>query len=344
MSVRRRALVPATVLAVSALALSGCSFGQLGVRAGSVTEASSATISVTPAPTGAPVTPSSPVVVKVEQGRLTDVVVMGPDGPLVGAMSVDGRTWTSEDSTLDYNATYSVKAYAVDRVGLPTDVTQTLTTVAPSKFLDFSVTPKADATVGIGLPIKMQLGTKLKTDAAKQALEKNLEVTVDGGPVVGGWFWLTDDVLEYRPETYWPGESDITRGREPQGREVHQVAVGREEPLDHVPHRPGDDLLRRHADAQAQGDQERQDDPRHPDHHRQGRLRHPLGRQGDHDEGADPPHGRLHRWHGPQRPRVLPARRWSTPCGSPGPASSSTPPRGPSAARVAPTSRTAAPA
>ena len=41
MSVRRRALVPATVLAVSALALSGCSFGQLGVHAGSVTEASS---------------------------------------------------------------------------------------------------------------------------------------------------------------------------------------------------------------------------------------------------------------------------------------------------------------
>jgi lipoprotein-anchoring transpeptidase ErfK/SrfK len=210
MPVRRRALVPATVLAVSALALSGCSFGQLGVRAGSVTEASSATISVTPAPTGAPVTPSDPVVVKVAQGRLTDVVVTGPDGPLVGALSVDGRTWTSEAGTLDYNATYSVKAHAVDRVGLPTDVTQTLTTVAPSKFLDFSVTPKADATVGVGLPIKMQLGTKLKTDSAKQALEKHLEVTVDGAAVEGSWNWLTDDVLEYRPKTYWPGNADVT--------------------------------------------------------------------------------------------------------------------------------------
>jgi lipoprotein-anchoring transpeptidase ErfK/SrfK len=210
MPVRRRALVPATVLAVSALALTGCSFGQLGVRAGSVTEASSATISVTPAPTGEAVAPSNPVVVQVAQGRLTDVVVTGPNGPLVGALSVDGHTWTSRAGTLDYNATYSVKASAVDRVGLPIDVTETLTTVAPSKFLDFTVTPKADATVGVGLPVKMQLGAKLKTDEAKQALEKHLEVTVDGGPVVGSWNWLTDDVLEYRPETYWPGDADVT--------------------------------------------------------------------------------------------------------------------------------------
>jgi lipoprotein-anchoring transpeptidase ErfK/SrfK len=210
MSVRRRALVPATVLAASALALSGCSFGQLGVRAGSVTEASSATISVTPAPTGQAVTPSDPVVVKVAQGRLTDVVVTGPDGPVAGALSVDGHTWTSEVGTLDYAATYSVSARAVDRVGLPTDVTQTLTTVAPSKFLEFSMSPKADATVGVGLPIKLQLGSKLKSDAAKQALEKHLKVTADGAEISGSWNWLTDDVLEYRPETYWPGNSDIT--------------------------------------------------------------------------------------------------------------------------------------
>ena len=210
MSLRRRALVPATVLAASALALSGCSFGQLGVRAGSVTEASSATISVTPTPTGAAVTPSNPVVVQVAQGRLTDVVVTGPDGPLIGALSVDGHTWTSEAGTLDYAATYSVSARAVDRVGLPTDMTQTLTTVAPSRFLEFSMSPKADATVGVGLPIKLQLGTKLKADAAKRALEKHLEVTVDGGPVVGSWNWLTDDVLEYRPQTYWPGNADVT--------------------------------------------------------------------------------------------------------------------------------------
>jgi lipoprotein-anchoring transpeptidase ErfK/SrfK len=210
MTVRRRALLPATVLAVSAVALTGCSFGQLGVRAGSVTAASTATISVTPAPTGEPVTPSDPVIVQVAQGRLTDVLVTGPDGPLVGALSIDGRTWTSEQGTLDYNATYSVKASAVDRVGLPTDMTQTLTTVAPSRFLDFSVSPKADATVGVGMPIKMQLGAKLKSDSAKQALEKHLDVFVDGEQVEGSWNWLTDDVLQYRPETYWPGNADIT--------------------------------------------------------------------------------------------------------------------------------------
>ena len=210
MSLRRRAVAPVVMVLASSVVLSGCSFGQLGVRAGSVREASSATISVTPAPTGQAVAPSNPVVVTVAKGRLTGVVVTGPAGPVPGALSLDARTWTSDTGTLDYNATYSVLASAVDRVGLPTDITQSITTVAPSRFLSFTVSPRADATVGVGLPIKMQLGNKLKSDSAKKSLERNLEVTADGAGVVGSWNWLTDDVLEYRPQSYWPGDSDIT--------------------------------------------------------------------------------------------------------------------------------------
>jgi lipoprotein-anchoring transpeptidase ErfK/SrfK len=206
----RRVLVPAVALVAGTLALSGCSFGQLGVRAGAVQEGSSATITVSPAPTGKPVAPSAPVVVKVASGRLTDVAVTGPSGPVTGALSIDGHTWTSAGGSLDYNATYSISARAVDRVGLPTDVSQTITTVAPSAFLGFATSPKADATVGVGLPLRLTLDNKLATDTSKAAFERRLKVAVNGAPVEGGWRWLTDNVVVYRPQTYWPGNAEVT--------------------------------------------------------------------------------------------------------------------------------------
>ena len=90
------------------------------------------------------------------------------------------------------------------------------------------------------------------------------------------WSWLTDDVLEYRPQNYWPGNADDHGRRVAQGRQAHQEALGREEHLLVVPDHRRDDLLRRHADPHAARDQERQDDPHDPDHHRQGGLRDPL--------------------------------------------------------------------
>ena len=124
--VRRAA--PAAVLGAAALVLSGCSGMTLGVRAGSDAQASAAKITVTPSPAKA-VVPSVPLVVTVASGRLTDVVVSGPAGPVSGSLSVDGRTWTSEQGVLDYGTKYSVSAHAVDRTGLPTEVRQTLKTV-----------------------------------------------------------------------------------------------------------------------------------------------------------------------------------------------------------------------
>jgi lipoprotein-anchoring transpeptidase ErfK/SrfK len=194
---------------VAALGLSGCSGVSLGVHAGSDVQSSSATITVSPSPAKV-VLPSAPVVVTVASGRLTDVVVSGPSGVVAGSLSVDGRTWTSEEGVLDYGARYQVSAQAVDRTGLPTQVKQVLKTVAPTTFLGMTVSPAQGATVGVGMPIKVNLDRKLSNDAAKTAFESHAEVTVNGKPVEGGWRWLTDQVVEYRPATYWPGHAKVT--------------------------------------------------------------------------------------------------------------------------------------
>ena len=208
----RRALGLVAGAAVASLALSGCSLGtvgQLGVHAGVSGTASSAAIHVTPSPDKT-VAPGKPVVVSVAGGRLTDVVVAGPDGAAVpGRLSLDGRTWTSSTGALDYNAAYTVSAAAVDRTGLPTDLKATLRTIAPTTFLGYSMDPAPGTQVGVGMPVTLTLDRHLTSPSSQAMLERHLVVTANGAPVIGGWNWITDKVLEYRPMTYWPGHATI---------------------------------------------------------------------------------------------------------------------------------------
>jgi lipoprotein-anchoring transpeptidase ErfK/SrfK len=212
----------AGVLALaSALVLSGCGTGTLEMRAGSVAPGSSATIVITPAPTGKPVAPASRLVVTADLGRLTAVRVLGPDGVVVaGSLSVDGRTFVVAGGRLEYASSYTVEADAVDRAGLPTHTTTTLTTVAPSAFLGFTMSPRDGGTVGVGMPITLTLDQRLTTTAGKAAFERSLAVRADGEQVAGAWAWQSDNVVEYRPEAYWPGHATITVAARLNGRRI----------------------------------------------------------------------------------------------------------------------------
>jgi lipoprotein-anchoring transpeptidase ErfK/SrfK len=199
-------LVPVAFL-VGALALSGC--GQVVLSAGAPAEASRAVITVSPEPTGTPVAPSSPVVVAVADGRLTDVVVTGPRGPLAGTLAPDGRTWTSTGRALDFGATYVVAASAVDRFGLPASTESTLRTVTPTRFLDVRVSPRAGAVVGVGMPLTVSLDRSLGA-GGRERLESALRVRADGEPVDGAWSWSGGDSVTFRPREYWPGNAEVT--------------------------------------------------------------------------------------------------------------------------------------
>ena len=198
--------MPAALLA-GGLAVSGC--GQVVLSAGAPAERSRAVISVTTEPTGTHVAPSSPVVVQVADGRLTEVVVTGPRGPLAGELAPDGRTWTSTGRVLDFGATYTVTAYAVDRHGLPTTTESTLRTVTPTRFLDLRVSPRAGAVVGVGMPLTLSLDRDLGA-GGRARLESTLRVRADGQPVDGAWSWDGGDSVTFRPREYWPGDAEIT--------------------------------------------------------------------------------------------------------------------------------------
>lgn len=201
-----RSTLPAAVVA-GGLLLSGC--GQITLDAAGAPAQSRAVISVSPAPAAKPVSPSAPLVVAVADGRLTAVVVTGPTGELRGTLAPDGRTWTSRDRVLDYAATYTVLAGAVDRHGVPAQAQSTVRTVAPTRFLNVRISPRAGAVVGVGMPLSLSLDRDL-TAAARARLEKALRVTADGVPVEGAWSWSGKDRVTFRPRDYWPGDAAIT--------------------------------------------------------------------------------------------------------------------------------------
>ncbi len=242
-------------------------------------------------------------------GRLTDVVLRGPHGDIPGELSVDGRSWTGEDRHAGLrHGLHRTPPPRWTGSAVPVDVTGTLRTVKPSRFVDYTISPRQDGTVGVGMPITLTLDHKLRTDSAKAAVEKTLAVTIADTPVDGGWRWTSDTTVQYRPQEYWPGHVDVVVSASLKGVADLRHAVGRDGPCQHVPHRRRHGVLRRHGHRPDARDEGRRRHPHHPDHHGQGRVRDAFGRQGHHGQGAHPAHGRRHRRHRPERPRVLPAR------------------------------------
>ena len=68
------------------------------------------------------------------------------------------------------------------------------------------IPPPSATTVGVGQPLVVKFDHPVKDRAATQ---KALTVTAQP-PQTGGWYWLSDTEVHYRPQTYWAPGSTIT--------------------------------------------------------------------------------------------------------------------------------------
>jgi len=152
------------------------------------------------------VDPGQQITVKATDGQLAEVTVMGPKGPLKGELSEDGTTWTAKRSTLAFGTTYTVEATAIDQRGNPTTSTDAFQTVEPKAFFSAVVSPRADATVGVGMPLTLTFNREIKN---KKAVEKAL-VVYTPTPLEGAWHWNSATQVQFRPKEYWPGNIDVT--------------------------------------------------------------------------------------------------------------------------------------
>jgi lipoprotein-anchoring transpeptidase ErfK/SrfK len=171
------------------------------------------------------VAPSERVVVTARDGQLASVSVVGPHGKqLTGSFSPDGATWTADASALDYAATYSVAATAVDSRGVPVTTRESFTTARPDKVFSAWVSPAQGSVVGVGMPISVGFDRDISAED-RAAVEKALVVRTSA-PLVGAWSWTGPREVRFRPVTYWPADSQVQVQADLTGVQLADGAMG----------------------------------------------------------------------------------------------------------------------
>jgi lipoprotein-anchoring transpeptidase ErfK/SrfK len=120
-----------------------------------------------------------------------------------GTLNAGRTTWTSAEP-LGYDKTYSISATAANSQGKPTTRRASFSTVTPRTFTMPYLFPGngGPTVVGVGQPITVRFDEPI-TD--KAAAERALTVTTTP-KVAGGWHWFSDQLVHWRPRTYWkPG-------------------------------------------------------------------------------------------------------------------------------------------
>ena len=169
------------------------------------------TVSVSPGDGAVDVAPAAAVTVTATDAALTGVAVTAADGtPLAGALSADGRTWTSSTRPA-YGTAYRFAGTAAGPGGTA-PVAGSFRTVAPKKLVKASApTISEGATVGVAAPIEVRFNRVLD-DADKAAAERALTVTTSV-PVQGSWGWMADTKqgsrVHWRPKEYWPPQTQV---------------------------------------------------------------------------------------------------------------------------------------
>jgi lipoprotein-anchoring transpeptidase ErfK/SrfK len=216
----RTGVALATLLAP--LALCGCGGGT--ARLSDVDTARLVSVSPQPGPKGT-VDPSAPVVVSAVHGRLTNVSVSAADGRQVaGAIAADDRSWHSTGPLVP-GQHYTVTVSADDGDGGRGTTEQRFATSAAGQLLTAQLTPGDHAVYGVGEPVTVTLSQPVHDPAARRVVEAGL--TVDSTPSVrGGWYWVDDRTLHFRPEDYWPAHAGVTVAYDLGGRHVQGGLYG----------------------------------------------------------------------------------------------------------------------
>ncbi|MGI8652799.1 MAG: L,D-transpeptidase, partial [Geodermatophilaceae bacterium] len=168
-----------------------------------------ALLQVLPADGQVDISPASAILVSLSYGELDSVTVENAAGlPVAGAMaSPDGSRsplWQPSEP-LSYGESYTITAQATGEDGKQVSSTSTFSTVTPTAQVFPSIGPLDGTTVGVGMPIRVYFDQPV-TD--KAAAERNLVVSTST-EVVGGWNWFSDTEVHWRPQVYWPANTEV---------------------------------------------------------------------------------------------------------------------------------------
>jgi lipoprotein-anchoring transpeptidase ErfK/SrfK len=211
--VQRRNLLVGLLGTAAGLTAAGCSSpshastgaaGTWQTPGAATPSATPVTLTVSPKAGAAKVSPTDPVTVAVEGGRLESVTVAAGRKKVSGTVQADGASWRST-GTLAYGKKYQVTASVVDSAGARVRKTSTFTTLEPSHVAGVTFQAnglnvlKTGGTYGMGQPVIVAFGHAV---ADKAAAEK--AITVETTPAVEGkFFWVSSTIVHWRPAKYW---------------------------------------------------------------------------------------------------------------------------------------------
>ncbi|GAA1980426.1 L,D-transpeptidase [Amycolatopsis minnesotensis] len=195
----------ATVLVAACSSDDSAAPGTGGAAGGDVPEQPKAQITATPVVGAKDAPVSQPVVLKVAEGKFTDVKVTNAEGKVVeGDFDAEKTTWTSKGQ-LGYGKSYTYAAKAAGTDSKEAQLTGAFDTVKPAKEIRVTLNPGDDAEVGVAMPISVKFASPVKDKAAAQ---KAL-VVEPSQKVEGEWAWLSDKQADWRPKEYWPAGTSV---------------------------------------------------------------------------------------------------------------------------------------
>jgi lipoprotein-anchoring transpeptidase ErfK/SrfK len=209
--IERRSVFKAALAVGASVLLAACSSDGDGGKSGitgnprPAPDQPKAKITAEPAIDAKDVPVVRPVVVKVAEGKLTEVKVTSDGKDVKGAIASDGLSWTSSER-LAYGKTYTYAAKATGTDTKPVELTGSFTTLKPAKEIRATLNPTDHAEVGVAMPIKVEFAAPVQDRAAA---EKALTVKTSKD-VEGAWGWLSSSQVDWRPKEYWPANIEVT--------------------------------------------------------------------------------------------------------------------------------------
>jgi lipoprotein-anchoring transpeptidase ErfK/SrfK len=192
---------------VAGLFIAAC--GSAGHTAAPHVKASSATpasqVSITPGNGRTNVNPSGGVTVTAKTGTLKTVTVTAGSDSVVGSLNAAGTVWHSTWA-LSPSARYTVRATSSNATGGTATTTSSFRTLTPAQSQQTMIFEGANQQYGVGMPIILKFATPVTN---KVAVESALQVQTSK-PVVGAWYWDGDQTLYFRPQTYWPANTQVS--------------------------------------------------------------------------------------------------------------------------------------
>jgi lipoprotein-anchoring transpeptidase ErfK/SrfK len=197
------------VVAVVALLAAACSSGPTPaqIKASAKAKAAKAVseVKITPADGTKDADPSAGITVTATKGTLKNVVVHTSGGAVTGRLSQGGKVWHS-DWTLGTSQSYTVQATAEHTTDGTVTASSSFRTLTPSHTFQTEIFEGYDQTYGVGMPIMLTFSEPVTNRAA---VERSLQLTTSK-PVTGAWYWDDSEHLDFRPQNYWPADTQVS--------------------------------------------------------------------------------------------------------------------------------------